>query len=893
MKKIFTFGLLALLATITATAQGYRKWDFTNWSPQTIANLKADAAASSLTGWSDIEKKADAGEGKVAPEATAGKCFWLTDAEGGTLKANGVPIAELEGLDFGPTYSNNRSLAIAIDYPTTSLGTYAGPQYLWLGGGGKNMVCFTIPKVRIGQKITMTVESHKPSDARGVELYVGSIAAENKIGESFKPTTQETYTWEEGWTLPEGATSADGETVDIIVYNTSGCHLYLLEVGDNTQKAKVGFIYGGSLDADLAYKQLSTSDKYTLDPIEESQTVDYNGIIAHDAIVISSTVTNADLIRKLDFIQPYVPTLNLNPAIYPAWESGTLAEGHMFAVVNNPNHALFKGLELLTEGIEEGKAALPLTQNVMYQGVTLSGYFKNDQVLANVMESEAVAIHCHNMNHNGYIFIPYTQETLADAVSPQLLNNAIELLTNTKSNVITAPAPTFSFEYKHLSTTVSLSSAVTTPVIFYTTDGSEPTMESTMYKGPFVIDQPGVTVKAVVIGDGYNMSEVAEQVIELKEQAKQPSIAQTTEDGKATVTLTSDIEGAQIYYNYTGSTSTTESTLYTEPVVVTIYGRTIYAFTVVEGKVNSELTSQAVAIDNAQVRVDVLAHMDANSETYNSGSTSTKYFFSWAKDKAAHPYFDTTAEPTIEVDPDTGDEKPAYPLNAEEEVDFGNGWAVRSRGQLVTWENLSTGTSYGSKDGYNFATVDDNNPYFPVTKAIINLADKNTQPSDQTFPYNAYIVTTQKFKGPFDIVANVGSIVKPENDATHTVVFQVSADGNAWESNWQVVGDTIVISNRQRLTTNVVRSYEGTDEVYVRTYLCGNNSKVGFYDIYIANAGEKSQELLAGIDEQKAETTAAKVVAVYSLNGSRLNATRRGVNIVRYSDGTARKVLVK
>ena len=202
------------------------RWDFTKWSDATIENLKADAAASSLEGWSDIEKKANAGEGAVAPEATAGKCFWLTNAEGGDLKANGVLIEELKGLIFGSTYTNNRSLAIAVDYPSTSLGDYAGPQYLWLGGGGKKMACFTIPNVKVGEDITMVVESHKPSDARGVELYVGSVAPENKIGESFKPTTQASYTWS-GWTLPENVD--DSEAVDIIVYNTSGCHIYSIE----------------------------------------------------------------------------------------------------------------------------------------------------------------------------------------------------------------------------------------------------------------------------------------------------------------------------------------------------------------------------------------------------------------------------------------------------------------------------------------------------------------------------------------------------------------------------------------------------------------------------------------------------------------------------------------
>ena len=183
MKKLFTMTMLALLGSaMSADAQNYRKWDFTQWSAQTVANLQADAAASSTVGWSDIEKKADAGEGKVAPEATAGKCYWLQEEQQGELTANGVTIAETEGLMFNATYSNNRSLAIAVNYPSTSLGEYAGGQYLWLGGGGKSVACFTIPNVRIGQKMTFVVESHKSSDARGIGLYVGSIADANLIG---------------------------------------------------------------------------------------------------------------------------------------------------------------------------------------------------------------------------------------------------------------------------------------------------------------------------------------------------------------------------------------------------------------------------------------------------------------------------------------------------------------------------------------------------------------------------------------------------------------------------------------------------------------------------------------------------------------------------------------
>ena len=46
MKKLFTMTMLALLGyASSADAQNYRKWDFTNWSAATIANLASDAEA--------------------------------------------------------------------------------------------------------------------------------------------------------------------------------------------------------------------------------------------------------------------------------------------------------------------------------------------------------------------------------------------------------------------------------------------------------------------------------------------------------------------------------------------------------------------------------------------------------------------------------------------------------------------------------------------------------------------------------------------------------------------------------------------------------------------------------------------------------------------------------
>ena len=233
-----------LISVTPAAIEGAQVWDFTKWSDATVANLKADAAASKTSGWSDVEKKADAEAGADPTEASKDNCFWLqleAAPADGALTANGVVIEELKGLKFDAEYAAKRSLAIAVNYPSTSLGDYAGPAYLWLGGGGSKQTCpcFTIPGVKAGSKITFEMESHKPSDARGIGLYKNSYEEANLIGEQFKPTAKATNTWD------------ITEDCDVVVWNTSGCHIYKIEVTSSasgiqavkTVKSGNGFIY--------------------------------------------------------------------------------------------------------------------------------------------------------------------------------------------------------------------------------------------------------------------------------------------------------------------------------------------------------------------------------------------------------------------------------------------------------------------------------------------------------------------------------------------------------------------------------------------------------------------------------------------------------------------------
>ena len=246
-------------------------FSFGNWSEATITNLKAEAAkvtVSDVEGkegttqcvnndatWSDHEKAPDKDCNTYA--ASKDNCFWFFGSANadGQLEANGEVIEELKGLTFdNATYNAGRSIAIAVNYASTSLGDYNGGSYLWLGGSNGG---FTIKNVKRGTTITMGVESHKPSDARGVKLSVdGTELVDPEGNEVAVPTVYEEQTWAVPAAAAEakaGALSAnaDDDVVDVVVTNTSGCHIYFIdaEIGEATPTA-----VGGIAEADAAVK---------------------------------------------------------------------------------------------------------------------------------------------------------------------------------------------------------------------------------------------------------------------------------------------------------------------------------------------------------------------------------------------------------------------------------------------------------------------------------------------------------------------------------------------------------------------------------------------------------------------------------------------------------------
>jgi hypothetical protein len=172
-----------------------------------------------------------------------------------------------------------------------------------------------------------------------------------------------------------------------------------------------------------------------------------------------------------------------------------------------------------------------------------------------------------------------------------------------------APIPNFSpaggtYLSSQAPVTVTLSDAVAGANIYYTTDGTVPSVSTStssstkLYTAPISVSATQ-TVNAIAVASNFDNSGMASATYTIAPVAPQPtfSIAGATYTTPQQVGLGDSISGATIYYTLDGTTPTTSSLVYKGVPLTVSNSVTINAMAVASGYVNSAVASATYAIN--------------------------------------------------------------------------------------------------------------------------------------------------------------------------------------------------------------------------------------------------------------------------------------------------------
>ncbi len=249
----------------------------------------------------------------------------------------------------------------------------------------------------------------------------------------------------------------------------------------------------------------------------------------------------------------------------------------------------------------------------LYSGGTPAWSFTSDLLdapeISDVNENSIVTVTDANGLPDGY-HIRYTTDDTNPTASSPIMEGRSFLVTSsltlkavverygivltavaTKA-LVPAPCATPVITFDNTTSKVSITCTTTGSTICYTTNGNAPTTSSTEYSSPFLVTSP-TTVKAIATHAIFATSSVAELAIS---QVATPTVQN---NGSNAISITTTTTGATIYYTTDGSTPTTSSTEYIDPLTNNVSNVTIKAIAVKENMINSEVGSGLVKLQCA------------------------------------------------------------------------------------------------------------------------------------------------------------------------------------------------------------------------------------------------------------------------------------------------------
>jgi len=217
--------------------------------------------------------------------------------------------------------------------------------------------------------------------------------------------------------------------------------------------------------------------------------------------------------------------------------------------------------------------------------------------------------------------IPVSTPTTINAISV-LSGYTNSLVASAFYNVLVpVAAPTFSIVGGTYNTTqyVTINSTTVGASIYYTTDGTDPTVNSTLYTGSIIVDITK-NLKAFAVKSSMSNSTISAANYIMKCAAPTLTPGAGTYNTIQNVVISSITPGVSIRYTLDGSDpSTTNGTLYTTPVTVNAtYYLAIKAIAYKTGATNSDITQANYVVSLVKVANPVLSPVPGSYNTYQN-----------------------------------------------------------------------------------------------------------------------------------------------------------------------------------------------------------------------------------------------------------------------------------
>jgi len=320
--------------------------------------------------------------------------------------------------------------------------------------------------------------------------------------------------------------------------------------------------------------------------------------------------------------------------------------------------------------------------------------------------------------------------------------NVIAALKTTGTPTVSLPTLSPSTGTYIYPVSVTISDWTNGSLIYYTTNGTTATTESTLYTGPFNVSVTQA-VEALAVASGFANSAVASATYTITPPAATPGFRPVagSYSSAQNVTISDATSGATIYYTTNGYTPTTASAVYSSPINVSVW-ETIQAVALAPGYSLSATGVATYTIGEAQAAGPTFSPAGGD---YDTSQTVT---LSDATSGATIYYTTNGSTPTTASTRYTS----AISVTATETVEAiatASGYKQSGVSSAVYTINTATGQCDGMSLGTSVAGTANLNGFVPFQNATNGLVSQwNTNIANAAVdPNNAAIQTTSGFAG--------------------------------------------------------------------------------------------------------------------------------------------------